>query len=322
MWSSCCSSSANGARMPRPSTKPSSSTYISTPKPITPNHATGSQYSITRGLLVADRQRARGRLVAFVGVGRRLVRSRARRCTMRNRYQMPAPNTIAYTTAKVISEVHTLPAASVGDTAFAVRSSAVDDPRLAADLHDVPAREHATKPEGNMQFHPRSNQRRIEQAPAPPLPQRGQRQQQHQRADARPSRGTRRTPASPAGDRSRGTAVSGWIFARQRMGEDHAAELAAPRSRSRCVPRVRSAPRTAPAARRPDAIAQCASIAASFTGWCLQHVQPVQVAGEDLQRHRDRGERHRQPQHPLGFLHVHAAPQVPRRRRRRSRSTS
>jgi len=43
MWSSCFSSSANGARMPRPSTKPSSSTYISTPKPITPNHTTGSQ---------------------------------------------------------------------------------------------------------------------------------------------------------------------------------------------------------------------------------------------------------------------------------------
>ena len=54
---------------------------------------------------------------------------------------MPAPNTIAYTTANVISDVHTLPAASVGVTASAVRSSAVDDPRLAADLDDVPARE-------------------------------------------------------------------------------------------------------------------------------------------------------------------------------------
>src|SRR5690606_32685401 len=45
MWSSWPSSSANGARMPRPSTKPSSSTYISTPKPITPNQTTGDRKS-------------------------------------------------------------------------------------------------------------------------------------------------------------------------------------------------------------------------------------------------------------------------------------
>ena len=41
--STSCSSRANGASMPSPSTKPSSTTYISTPKPITPNHTTGSQ---------------------------------------------------------------------------------------------------------------------------------------------------------------------------------------------------------------------------------------------------------------------------------------
>src|SRR5688572_22015130 len=53
--------------MPRPSTKPSSSTYINTPKPITPNQITGSQYSIVL-LRLAGRGRDRA-TVACVCAG-------------------------------------------------------------------------------------------------------------------------------------------------------------------------------------------------------------------------------------------------------------
>src|SRR3546814_3850570 len=44
----------------------------------------------------------------------------------------------------------------------------------------------------------------------------------------------------------------------------------------------------------------------------LAHVQPVQVADEDLQRHRDRRERHRQLQPAPARGEVVAAHQVPR----------
>src|SRR3954468_18913831 len=49
--------------MPMPSTKPSSSTYISTAKPMIRYHTTGSTYStamLMSHLFVAERQRPRG----------------------------------------------------------------------------------------------------------------------------------------------------------------------------------------------------------------------------------------------------------------------
>ena len=84
---------------------------------------------------------------------------------------MPAPNTIAYTDAKASSDAITLPVASVGVTASAVRM-AVDDPRLAADLGRRTTPRGCRRTPRATSSSTRAATRRIEQAPAPPAPSR------------------------------------------------------------------------------------------------------------------------------------------------------
>ena len=250
MWSSWCSSSANGARMPRPSTKPSSSTYISTPKPITPNHTTGSQYSITRRLLRVrrHRQRPRRRLVAVVGVRGGLVRfagpcapgGTGTRCPRRTRSRTRPRRRSARSI--------TLPAASIGRHRVGRAQQRRTRPTAGARSRRRTSRRASRRSPTAASRASRAAPARLEQAPAPPLPQRGQRQQQHQRADAdhHAECVEHRLHRRPILARHR---LQRLDLAVQRVREDQAAQL---RDRDLVVVAfglLVRAPRTAPAAR-------------------------------------------------------------------------
>ena len=203
---------------------------------------------------------------------------------------MPAMNTNRYTVAKTISEVSTLPA-SIAVAASRRAQQAVDDVRLAPDLGRVPAGEHGDEARRRHQ-HPgaqhelatrtagraataSADQRRAA-ASATPMPTITR---NAKNTGATGGRSLRRALPSGLRSRRRSSCV------RIRLPSFGTLDLVAIASRA-----LRPATRTAPAARRA-AVSQCAFDRGELHRLVLAHVQPVQVADDDLQRHRDRGER-------------------------------
>ena len=129
-----------------PSTKPSSSTYISTPKPMTPNQTTGSRSQCHQAApsigSSRHRQRPRRRSCPALPVLGRLPLGRGPRASSLQQVPDAGAEDEQRTRRRTRSaKPAPLPASMFGLTGIGGAQHAVDRLRLAADLGDVPAGE-------------------------------------------------------------------------------------------------------------------------------------------------------------------------------------